>query len=221
MIEMIIQGGWFMVPLMLCSILGVAIVLDRWLYLRSARQESEKLLGAVDALVAKKDVDGIESLCRGHGGLLAAIFVVAVEKYRQLQDEPNLDFIQAETNKVMEDASILNTADLERRMPLLSTIGNVAPLFGFAGTVTGMMSAFEQIAATANPSAQTVAGGIREALITTAAGLTIAIPVVMVHGYITGQIDQMNTRTEETANGLVDMLIMKIVESRREQRKGG
>jgi biopolymer transport protein ExbB len=127
--------------------------------------------------------------------------------------------VQAEINKVMEDASIQNTVDLERRLPLLSTVGNVSPLFGFAGTVTGMIRTFNDIAASANPTAQTVGAGIREALITTAAGLIIAIPTVLLYNYFTAQIDALGVRMEETANGLVDMLVMTLVRKRRQAQE--
>lgn len=204
-----------MIPLMLCSVVGLAIIVDRWFYLRTATQEVDALLPQITDLAKQEAIDEIEDLCRRKGGRLALIFEAGVAKYKQIQDEPNLDFIQAEINKVMEDASMLNTAELERRLPLLSSVGNVAPLFGFAGTVTGMIHAFERIAATANPSAQTVAVGIQEALVTTATGLIIAIPAVLLYNYFTTRIDALGIRTEECANGVVDMLVMSLVKRRR------
>ena len=201
-----------MVPLMGCSIVGLAIIVDRWLYLRSAKQEANFVLNSIDEMVEEEDIPGVRRFCEEQPGLLSSIFLAGVRKFRQLEEEPNLDFIQSEINKMMEDASILNTADLEQRLPLLSSVGNVAPLFGFAGTVTGMIHAFQEIAATANPSAQTVASGIQEALVTTATGLLIAIPAVLFYNYFTAQIEALSVRTEETANGLVDMLVMSAVE---------
>jgi len=211
MIELLLEGSWFMVPLMLCSIIGIAVIADRWFYLNTARREVESVLPTIDELIEKDDVDGIERFCQENEALLTTIFRAGVRKYKQLQDEPNLDFVQAEINKVMEDASILNTVDLERRLPLLSSVGNVAPLFGFAGTVTGMIRTFDDIAASANPTAQTVGAGIREALVTTAAGLIIAIPSVLCYNIFTTQIDALSVRIEESANSLVDMLVMALV----------
>ena len=220
MITMFLQGGMFMYPLTTCSIIALAIVVDRYLYLRSAAQEADYVFRELEALNETHDVDGIEPFCQRSQGLLTGIFLAGVRKFKQLRDEPNLDFMQGEVNKMMEDASISNTVDLERRLPVLSTVGNVAPLFGFAGTVTGMMSAFEAIAATANPTAQTVAAGIREALITTAAGLIIGIPSVLFYHYFTARIDYITVRTEETANGLVDMLVMTAVHARKRETTG-
>lgn len=211
MIELLLQGSWFMVPLMGCSIVALAIIVDRWLYLYTASREADYVLNAIDEMVEEEDIEGVREFCQDQQGLLARIFLAGVRKFRQLEDEPNLDFIQSEINKMMEDASILNTADLERRLPLLSSVGNVAPLFGFAGTVTGMIHAFQEIAATANPSAQTVAAGIQEALVTTATGLLIAIPAVLFYNYFVNRIETLSVRTEETANGLVDMLVMTAV----------
>lgn len=200
-----------MVPLMLCSIAGLAVVIDRWFYLRRARQDAEQMLKRIDELTEQGDIEGIEKSCGENEALLANIFASGVRKFKQLQDEPNLDFIQAEINKTMEDASVVNTVDLERRLPLLSTIGNVAPLFGFAGTVTGMINAFESIALAANVDAQRVAVGIKEALVTTATGLVIAIPAVLAYNLFVHQIDVLNARIEESANGLLDSLVMRLV----------
>jgi len=215
MIELLRQGRWFMIPLMTCSVVTLAIIVDRWLYLRSAARKAQFLLEKLDDLIEAENIDGIEAFCRENQGLLSTIFLAGVRKFKQLSEEPNLDFIQSEINKMMEDASILNTTDLERRLPMLSTVGNVAPLFGFAGTVTGMIKTFNDIAASADPTAQTVATGIREALVTTASGLLIAIPAVLAYNYFTARIDAMSVRTEESANGLVDMLVMFAVKRRR------
>ena len=221
MIDLIRQGSWFMVPLGLCSIVGLAVILDRWFYLRNAQRELMLVLGKIDEFVDRNDIDGVHGFCDENRGLLTSIFLAGIKKYRQLQTEPNLDFIQHEINKVMEDASLINGVDLERRLPLLASVGNVAPLFGFAGTVTGMISAFEKIATTANPNAQIVAAGIQEALVTTASGLIIAIPAVLAFNYFSSHIDELNARTEESANGLIDMMVMTVVGQRNKPSAAG
>jgi len=215
MYDLILQGKWFMAPLLLCSIVGLAIIVERWLYLRNAWRESDSMLVEIDQLAADSNVDGIEAYCNENHGLLSNIFSEGVRKYKQLRDEPNLDFIQHEITKVMEDASFINSTDLERRLPVLASVGNVSPLFGFAGTVTGMISAFAAIAEADNPSARVVASGIKEALVTTATGLLIAIPAVLFHNYFTNQIDALNARVEESANGVIDMLVMSLVSKRK------
>ena len=204
-----------MAPLMLCSIVGLAIIVERWLYLRNAWRESDSILFEIDRLSGESDIDGIEAYCDENPGLLSNIFAAGVRKYKQLRNEPNLDFVQHEITKMMEDASFINSTDLEKRLPVLASVGNVSPLFGFAGTVTGMITAFADIAATDNPSAQVVANGIKEALVTTAAGLLIAIPAVLFYNYFTNQIDALNARVEESANGVVDMLVMSLVSKRK------
>jgi biopolymer transport protein ExbB len=218
MITLLLKGGMFIVPLVLCSLVGLAIIVDRWLYLRSAGKEAEFLLQKIDKLIDAQDYEAIETLCQKHGGMLTHIFDAGIRKFHQLEEDPNLDFVQQEVNKMMEDASIANTNDLERRLPILATIGNVAPLFGFAGTVTGMIRAFGDIAATANPNAQVVAAGIEEALVTTATGLLIAIPAVIFYNYFASQIDALNARTEETANNVLDSLVMSMVRKGRKAR---
>ena len=218
MIDYFRFGGPFMVPLVICSVMALAIVAERFFYLRSATKEVDFALMQIEELTVRADVDGIQAFCESNRGLLTDIFLAGIRKFKQLESEPDIDFVQKEVARFMEDASIQNTSDLENRLPLLSTVGNVAPLFGFAGTVTGMMGAFEQIAQTANPTAATVANGIREALITTATGLVIAIPVVLVYSYFTSKIDQMNARTEDTANRLIDTLVVRHLKTRPAQR---
>ena len=221
MIDLLVQGRWFMIPLSLCSIVGLAVILDRWFYLRSVSREMSYMLEQIDPLVESGEVDGIEQFCEGNPGLLSNIFGSGVQKYKQLLEEPNLDFIQHEVTKVMEDASIINTIDLERRLPLLATVGNVSPLFGFAGTVTGMINAFKNIAAAgANVDASVVAVGIQEALVTTAGGLLIAIPCVLLYNYFTSRNDTINARVEESANAMIDMLVMDIVGRRKKAPTG-
>ena len=207
-----------MVPLVLCSVVGLAVIVDRFFFLKRAIKEAQQVLGAIDEMTESGDIDGIWAFCEENPNLLTKIFGSAVRKYRQLEDEPNLDFIQAEINKTMEDASILNTVDLESRLPMLSTIGNVAPLFGFAGTVTGMISAFDRMAAEPNVTAATVAVGIKEALVTTASGLVIAIPCVLSYNYFMQQIEALNARVEESANGLLDSLVMRVVRRNQSTR---
>jgi biopolymer transport protein ExbB len=219
--EFLVKGGMFMVPLVLSSIIGLAIVLDRWFYLRSVGRESTYVLDRVDEFIRKDDIPGLEAFCASHGGLLAAVFTAGTSKRRQLEGEPDMHFVQQEISKSMEDASIANTSDLERRLPILASVGNVAPLFGFAGTVTGMMRAFRDIAATANPTAQVVAAGIEEALITTAEGLIIAIPAVLFHNFFMARIDAINARVEESANSLLDELVMLMVRERQKHQING
>jgi len=212
--DYLVQGRMFMVPLVLCSIIGLAIITERYLYLRSALKEASTLLAEIASHIEKGDLDAVERCCETNAGLLANIFLRGIQKYRQLKDASDTQFVQTEVSKAMEDASVVNTADLESRLPLLSTVGNVAPLFGFAGTVTGMMTAFDDIASDPNPSAQVVARGIKEALITTAAGLLIAIPVVLAYGYLTAKIDSLNTLTQETANDLIDLIVTRHLQSK-------
>ena len=214
MIDLILQGGLFMGPLLLCSIVGLAVAVDRWFYLRSAEKEADAVLPALDALIAREDIDGVEEFCAKNKTLLTGIFLTGVQKFKQLRDEPDLNFVQTEISRVMEDTSIANTLDLERRTGVLNTVGNVAPLFGFSGTVTGMMRTFEDISASANPTTQVVGAGIREALITTIVGLVIAVPAVLSYNYFVSQVDAMGVRVEKTANGLVDVLVMTRVKER-------
>jgi biopolymer transport protein ExbB len=109
--------------------------------------------------------------------------------------------------KAIENAGTIEMSFLEKGLVWLATVANIAPMLGFLGTVSGMISAFASIAAAGDVNATIVASGISEALITTASGLAIAIPVQAAHNYFVSRIDRLIIDMEESANDLIDYLI--------------
>jgi biopolymer transport protein ExbB len=215
------KGRLFMWPLAACSILAWAVIIERARSLRAAEQvDTSRLRNRVADALRARDVDGAIEICRETPGPVASILVVGLRKFKLLTElgrEP--DAVEAEVVKSMEDHGVHVVADLERYLPVLSAVGNVAPLFGFAGTVSGMMAAFENIKRV-GMEAQLLAGDISEALITTAAGLMIAIPAYIAFNYFTSRVQRLVLDIEQTASELMEVVSIQLLEPSRPPADG-
>ena len=167
------KGGVLMYPLLLCSVLVVAIGLERWLRLRQARSNAEALYGVAERIVTQQDADSAYAHLRSHSGPLAAVL-------RSLLLSLSQDKADLEDIAMMQGRRELRRLNV--RLPTLNLIAGLAPLIGLLGTVVGMVRAFQQVATAqgaVNPGL--LAGGIWEALLTTVAGLVVAIPALIIH----------------------------------------
>jgi biopolymer transport protein ExbB len=205
--DMMIKGGICMFPLMASSIIGLAVIIERFRYLNEVAVDNVGLRQKVAALVKAGRIKQAVLLVESTPGPVASIFVVALRKLRFLIGL-NKDAEQVEEGviKAMEDHSIHVISDMERYLPILATVVSIAPMFGFLGTVTGMINAFEAIAKAGGMDATIVAAGIAEALITTAAGLMIALPAQMCYNYFTGRVSGFVLEIEESAAHLIEVL---------------
>lgn len=181
LLQLFRDGGIFMYPLLACSILGLAVILVKFVTLRLAKVRTERLLERVRALVQGGRVDEAIELCANTRGPVASILLTGLHLYEEGSYE--------RAEQAITHAGRIEMAFLEKGLVVLATVANVAPLIGFLGTVAGMIIAFGAIEAAGEVEAPLVAGGIKVALITTAAGLIIAIPVNMAHNWFVSQID--------------------------------
>ncbi len=211
MFKLIVQGGPLMVPLVLCSLLSVAFIIERLWSLHkipTKAQANEHLKDSAKAL-KKGGVQEAQTFLGGLKGILPYIFILVMDRYDALMHE-------SRTIGEIRDELIASTEEagrsyLERFLPVLSTIGGVSPLLGLLGTVTGMIVAFKSIAAVgAAGDPRTVAAGISQALITTAAGLIIAIPTVIAYSYFRQRASKILTGMERFSHGFVDALITEV-----------
>jgi biopolymer transport protein ExbB len=198
LVEQFQKGGVFMWPLLLCLVVGVAFVLERLYTLGRARTNVRRLMGEVIGALRGEGVEAAISVCERTLGPIPAILHAGLRR--------SSVSIEA-TEKAIESAGVVELSFLERGLLMLATITNVAPLLGFLGTVSGMINAFDAIAAANQVSAKLVASGISEALITTAAGLIIAIPISIAHNYFVSQIDRFAIEMQETSADLVETLV--------------
>lgn len=191
------RGGIFMWPLLVCSVLGLALLCERLLALQSARLGDPKF---PDAIVDALDDAGPHAalrLCTDRTDAMAAIFRAGLER---------AELGAAAVEKAMEARAAIEASGLQRGIAWIATISNIAPLFGFLGTVSGMIHAFEAIASAEQVSAKIVASGIAEALITTEAGLLIAIPAQAAHNFFVARVDRFLIQLESSAHDLLEAI---------------
>ncbi len=198
MLELILRGGPLMIPLLLCSVITLAVSLERLWYLWRCRIDSEDLMDDVKlALQAGKVLEAMQ-VAKKSRGPVAAVVAAGIAYYdREAQ----------EIRRHMDEIGRLEVFKLERRLPILDVVVAVSPLLGLLGTVVGIIKSFNIMAALQGvnqPSALSV--GIAEALITTAAGLVIAIPAMLVYSYLSSVVDRLVTDMNKRASELLNVL---------------
>ena len=190
------DGGPVMWPLLAFSIVALAFIVERFIALRRARINVNEFLAKIrKALIVNHSVRDAVKICEQYQGPVASIMKAGLLKYGQPADE---------VEKTIENAAIYEMGRLERGLVVLATTANVAPLLGFLGTVTGMIKSFKALAAAGLSNPGLVAAGISEALITTAAGLMIAIPVQLCYNYFMNRINRFVRDIETATNMLLE-----------------
>jgi biopolymer transport protein ExbB len=196
-LELLQQGGIIMIPLMLCSILALAIIIERFWTLRVDRVAPKRVVTELWETIKKKQLNSrkLQDLKESSmiGRILAAGLMNA--KYgREIMKES----IQEEASHVVHE--------MERFLTALGTVASIAPLLGLLGTVIGMIEVFAQLQLEGAGNAAPLAGGISKALITTATGLTIAIPALVAHRYFLRRVDEIVVSMEQDAVNLVEVV---------------
>jgi len=191
------DGGVFMWPLLACAVLGLIVIVWKFISLTSTSSATRKVLEDVDGLIANHRLEEAKARCRDSETPVAQILLAGLEKHDQGSER---------VLAAIENEGMIQMSRLESGLVWLATIANVAPLLGFLGTVAGMIIAFGAIELAGEVDATLVAGGIKVALITTATGLTIAIPVNIAHNYFVAKIDGLVIEMEETSQRLIETL---------------
>ncbi len=195
MFELIQAGGWVMVPIILCSVVAFAIVLERLWSLQTRRVAPPNLVAQVWQWFKNGHLDHKRIQQLRDGSPLGRILAAGIStRNRTLMKED------------IEDVGRHVVHELERYLNTLGTIAAVSPLLGLLGTVTGMIRAFSAMSSQGVSDPAVVSGGIAEALITTAAGLMVAIPALMAHRYLRGRIDSLVVAMEQEAFRLVEVV---------------
>jgi biopolymer transport protein ExbB len=183
-------------PLLAFSIVALAFIVERFIALRRARINVNEFLAKVrKALIVNHSVRDAVKVCEQYRGPVSSIMKAGLLKYGQPKEE---------VEKTIENAAIYEMGRLERGLVVLATTANVAPLLGFLGTVTGMIRSFDALATAGLSNPGLVASGISEALITTAAGLFIAIPVQLCYNYFMSRINRFVRDIETATNMLLE-----------------
>lgn len=198
MVDMFVRGGIFMWPLLALTFFGVVIILERFWTLSKARVNAKEFMVNLQETLKKGGPEGAAELCSNTSGPVATVLHSGL-----LRLDRGIEHVE----KAIEESGAVEMAFLERGLVWISTVANLAPLIGFLGTVSGMINAFAAIAAAGDVDPSVVASGISEALITTAAGLVIAIPAQTAYNYFLSHIDKIIIDLQESSNQFVDDLI--------------
>ena len=186
-----------MVPILLCSILALAIILERSWALRQGQVMPDGLLAQVRAWLQQDTLDGDRLDALRNSSQLGRVLAAGLSLHRQTLEE---------RKTAIEDAGRRGAVELERFLAALGTIAMISPLLGLLGTVWGLIVVFDQIMTTGLGQPSDLAGGIAQALITTAAGLAVAIPAVIFHRFFQRKVSVLVSQMESVAHQLMDVL---------------
>ncbi len=197
MLEIIIAGGWLMVPILLCSTLAVAIIIERFWTLRKSKVTPDGLGATVEEWAAKHELDQHHLNQLRFESPLGRIYAAALDNRKRSREV---------IKEAVEDTGRHVVHELERFLNTLGTIAGISPLLGLLGTVVGMIKVFSAIMISGVGDANVLAGGISQALITTAAGLTVAIPSYFFYRFFRGMVAEYVISMEEKAIQLIDCI---------------
>lgn len=197
-IQFIDGGPTYMTPIILVLILGLAFCIERIVYLNLATTNTKKLLGEIEDAMANGGVEAAKEVCRNTRGPVASIFYQGLDRYNE-----GLEMVE----KSVVSYGSVQMGQLETNLPWIGLFIALAPMLGFLGTVIGMVQAFDDIQKAGDMSPSIVAGGMKVALITTVAGLIVAIILQIFYNYIVSKIDGIVNSMEDASISMVDILV--------------
>ena len=195
--NLISSGGWVMYPLILCSLAGLGLIIERRWALRRSRIIPAHFLVSVNNLLEKHRFDEVAFLCQDNDTAASRLVSAGLK----LAGRPRALFKDA-----MEDAGRKEAGYLTARLGALYLVASISPLLGLLGTVTGMINAFNSIAADGVGNPGLLAGGISEALLTTASGLCVAIPILVFHRALLSRAQSLTSELEDLSSDLLEAL---------------
>ena len=198
LLELFLKGGIVMYPILLCSLIAMVVIIERYLVLRRANTDAGQFMMKLRSVLQRNDISGAITFCSKTDAPIANIMRKGLSKY---PDGPE------RVREAIENAGKEEAFKLEHRLSILASIAGIAPLLGFLGTVTGMIGAFrtiQELSGAANPS--DLAGGIWEALLTTAFGLFVGIPVYALYNYYVTRVNRTVFEMEGASEEFIDLV---------------
>lgn len=197
MFELVTAGGWLMIPILACSVIAMAIVIERLWMLRTSRVVPSDLVAQVWSASRQRQLNNTQIATISKSSPLGRIVAAGLI---------NRSYSRDVMKEAIEDVGRQVVHELERYLNTLGTIASITPLLGLLGTVIGMIKVFSAITVVGVGNPSVLAGGISVALITTAAGLSVAIPSLMFHRYLTGRVGMLVVRMEEEALKIIEVM---------------
>ena len=198
LMQKFLEGGWgWMLPILLCLVIGLAVAIERILYLALSTINSKKLVNKVEEALKQGGIEAAKEVCRNTRGPIASIYYQGLDRYDQ-----GLDAVE----KAVVSYGSVQTGQMESGLPWIGLFIALSPMLGFMGTVVGMIAAFDAIQAAGDISPTLVAGGIKVALLTTLLGLIAAVILQLFYNYIVSKIDSLVNDMEDTSITLMDIL---------------
>ncbi|MBI1337214.1 MAG: hypothetical protein GC164_09665 [Phycisphaera sp.] len=212
MLKHLLSGGNLMVPLMLCSLVSLAVVYDRWAAFRANRKiDTRSLRARVLSHLRNDDIRAAIGECESTRGPLASVLLAGLRSYEQLHTKgESAEMMRMVVGQVMEDYAVQAMSVVNKRLDILTTVATAAPLLGMTGTVTGMITSFSGLAAAGSISGSggEVAAGIAEALVTTAVGLIIALSAAIPQSLFNRWSDDIELEIEESSTELIEHILV-------------
>ncbi len=200
MIDFFTKGGIFMYPILLCSITALAIFIERLWNLRWKHVIPQDFMGDIERLIRREKIPDAALLCQQNSSSMARILLVGIKKFGGKREV---------IKEYLEEVGRQESASLERFVEGLGTIAGVSTLLGLLGTISGMIQIFSVISSQTVVNPGSLAGGISEALITTYAGLSVAIPTLVMYKFLQSKTQTLILQMEEHSIRLVDLLKQK------------
>lgn len=198
LMQKFLEGGWgWMLPILVCLVIGLAIAIERMLYLSFSNINSKKFIAKVEEALNKNGIEAAKEVCRTTKGPIASIYYQGLDRYDQ-----GLDAVE----KAVVSYGSVQTGQMESGLSWIGLFIALSPMLGFMGTVVGMVDAFDQIQAAGDISPTLVAGGIKVALLTTLMGLIAAVILQLFYNYIVSKIDSLVNEMEDSSITLMDIL---------------
>jgi len=214
-VSLIKRMGWLalaiVVILFVMSAWSIGVMIDRWIAFNAARKQSRAFAPAVAGALREGKLDeAIRVAERNKKSHLAKVVTAGLQEFKAHGESSEIPGEQIEASKrALERAEAIVHAELKRGLGGLATIGSTAPFVGLLGTVIGILNAFQKISKQKETGLAAVSGGISEALVTTALGLFVAIPAVMMFNYFTGKVEAFDVEMDNSSSELVDYFLKK------------
>ena len=198
LMQKFLEGGWgWMLPVLICLIIGLAVAIERMLFLTFSNINSKKFIAKVEEALNNGGIEAAKDVCRNTKGPIASIYYQGLDRYDQ-----GLDAVE----KAVVSYGSVQTGQMESGLSWIGLFIALSPMLGFMGTVVGMIGAFDAIQAAGDISPTLVAGGIKVALLTTLMGLIAAVILQLFYNYIVSKIDSLVNDMEDSSITLMDIL---------------